>query len=56
MSYSHELVKQYQKYMHARCGVCISDADAQIQLESLASLFLCFTDSGAKNSEQVLGA
>jgi len=42
--------------MHARTGACISDADAEIHLESLASLYLCFTDGGAKNSEQVLGA
>ena len=38
--FSPELVKKCQEYFKSRYGLDISDADAQLYLDSLADLFL----------------
>jgi hypothetical protein len=45
MEFSHALVSRYQRYMEKRCGVYITCEQAQIQLASLAQLYISFAFS-----------
>ncbi len=42
MYYSNELVCKYQEYMLSKHNVEISDAQAQLNLDSLSNLYLAF--------------
>lgn len=45
MNYSKNLLSKYQEYMLKRHDVEISDSQAQLNLASLANLYLAFTKS-----------
>jgi len=47
--YSKKLIKKYQEYMLARHGFLISNEKIQEDLESLANLYLLFTNKTSSN-------
>lgn len=52
MKFSQVLKSKYQEYMLRKHNVVISDTEAQLNLDSLSSLYLAFTKSDDERAQK----